>query len=290
MRIIAGFSSEMCDTARAATPKERAAGLNVLLHKYGKGVGVSDASMRDVVKASFDIMARESVVIGAAHAVAPVLAHAKNWTSPDGEPTLVLAPADDAMQRVVDVAGIAEPAGVDASAASAERTTVLSAGVQDITSMIAGDFQLNDVLRIILETMYRAIGFQRVLLCVHDRTSNVLRARLGLGRDIDAIIRAGFGVPLQGPPDIFFAVTGKGADICIEDIDAENIRAHVPAWYRKAVPACGVVLFPLVLKGRTVGLLYADTDRAGSLKFKPEELNLMRTLRNQAVLALKQAG
>ena len=290
MRIIASLSSEMCDTARAATPKERAVGLNALVRKYGKGVGVSDASVRDVVKASFDIMARESVVIGAAPAVAPVLAHAKNWTSPDGEPTLVLAPADDAMQRMVDVAGIAEPAGVDAGAASAERTTVLSAGVQDITSMIAGDFQLNDVLRIILETMYRAIGFQRVLLCARDPKSNVLRARLGLGRDVDAIIRAGFGVPLQGPPDIFFAVTGKGADICIEDIDAENIRAHVPAWYRKAVPACGVVLFPLVLKGRTVGLLYADTDRAGSLKFKPDELNLLRTLRNQAVLALKQTG
>ena len=65
---------------------------------------------------------------------------------------------------------------------------------------------------------------------------------------------------MKARDDWFLTATGRRVfvteprveDICIEDIDAENIRAHVPAWYRKAVKACGVVLFPLVLKGRTV--------------------------------------
>ena len=39
-----------------------------------------------------------------------------------------------------------------------------------------------------------------------------------------------------------------------------------------------------------MGLLYGDTERTDNLRFKPEELNLLRTLRNQAVLAIKQAG
>ena len=32
---------------------------------------------------------------------------------------------------------------------------MLSAGVQDITNTLLGDYKLNDLLRIILETMYR---------------------------------------------------------------------------------------------------------------------------------------
>lgn len=296
LRVIASLASELCDTARAATPKERSAGLEAVTRKYGKGVGVSEAGVLEVVQTSFDALARESVVIGATAAIAPVLAHARNWKSPDDPPTQRLSPpAEDAIRTLIDAvqlpaAAAAAPAEAGAIAPPGERATLLSAGVQDITGVLAGDYQLNDVLRIILETMYRAIGFQRVLLCVRDPQRNALRARVGLGRDADAIIRAGFGVPLQGPPDIFSAATANGADLCIEDVDAENIRAHVPAWYRKAIPARGLVLFPLLLKGRTVGLLYGDTERTDSLRFKTEELNLLRTLRNQAVLAIKQAS
>jgi hypothetical protein len=289
LRVIASMSSELCDTARSASPKERAAGLDSLARKYGKGIGASDAMVRDIVKASFDVLARESVVIGGAQMVAPVLAHAKEWKSKEDEPTLIASTTDEVTRTVVNAARV--PDATEATnPVAAERAAVLSAGVQDITNILAGDFQLNDVLRVILETMFRAVGFQRVLLCVRDPKSNALRARVGLGKGADDIIRAGFGIPLQGSPDVFFAAISNGADLCIEDIDADNIRAHVPAWYRKAIPARGLVLFPLALKGRTVGLIYADTDRLGMLKFKTEELNLLRTLRNQAVLALKQVG
>jgi GAF domain-containing protein len=35
-------------------------------------------------------------------------------------------------------------------------------------------------------------------------------------------------------------------------------------------------------------MLYADADAAGRLNFKPDELALLKTLRNQAVLAIRQ--
>jgi hypothetical protein len=37
-----------------------------------------------------------------------------------------------------------------------------------------------------------------------------------------------------------------------------------------------------------VGLFYGDCDQAGALRFDPAELNLLKTLRNQAVLAMRQ--
>ena len=40
----------------------------------------------------------------------------------------------------------------------------------------------------------------------------------------------------------------------------------------------------------TVGLIYADSSSPATLHFSVEELGLLKTLRNQAVLAMRQSG
>jgi hypothetical protein len=66
-------------------------------------------------------------------------------------------------------------------AASSE--AILMAGIQDVSNALVSDFKLNDVLRIILETIYRAKGFKRVILCVRDGRSNAMLGRFGFGPD-----------------------------------------------------------------------------------------------------------
>ena len=43
-----------------------------------------------------------------------------------------------------------------------------------------------------------------------------------------------------------------------------------------------------VLNGKAIGLFYADMEAANSLQVSQRQLGLLRTLRNQAVLAIKQ--
>ena len=83
----------------------------------------------------------------------------------------------------------ADPTGVRAGAPQTTHDphAVLTAGIQDITNTLVSDYQLNDVLRIILETMYRGMGFTRVLLCVRDPKQNSMNARFGFGEDMDRI-------------------------------------------------------------------------------------------------------
>lgn len=50
----------------------------------------------------------------------------------------------------------------------------------------------------------------------------------------------------------------------------------------------GLILFPILVKGRAVALIYADAEDPALLRFAPEELSMLKTLRNQAVLAIKQ--
>ena len=62
-------------------------------------------------------------------------------------------------QLAAAIARIAQ-AKADVVEARANAESVLTSGIQDISNSLVDDFSLNDILRIILETMYRAIGFK----------------------------------------------------------------------------------------------------------------------------------
>ena len=164
---------------------------------------------------------------------------------------------------------------------------VLTAGIQDITNSMVEDFKLNDVLRMVLETMYRALGFRRIVFCLRDSKTDTLTGRFGLGEGAEAVA-ASFKVPLKAGADLFTAVCVKGADTLITDATVPHIEARLPAWYRKSVNAPAFLLLPMHLRGAPFALIYADKAAAGGIELGQKELSLLRTLRNQAVMAFKQ--
>ncbi|WP_088279433.1 serine/threonine protein kinase [Ideonella sp. A 288] len=171
---------------------------------------------------------------------------------------------------------------------------VLAAGIQDITDSLAADrFDLNSVLRMVLEAMYRGLALQRVLLCLRDARSGVLVGRFGLGEGADALSPV-FRVALpQGgaaPQDLLAAVCMRNADTLIADASLPAVSSRLPAWYRQRVHAPTFVLLPMALKGAPLGLIYGDKAAAGSLVPNERELSLLRTLRNQAVMAFRHAS
>lgn len=168
---------------------------------------------------------------------------------------------------------------------------VLASGVQDITnSMVADNFKLNEVLRMVLETMFRGLAFRRVVFCLRDPKTETLTGRFGLGEGVDKLASV-FRVPLKpgtGTPDLFSAICSKGMDILIADATTEPMQARLPVWFRQQVGAPTFLLLPMAMKGTTFALIYADKARAGGIEVGEKELSLMRTLRNQAVMAFRQ--
>jgi eukaryotic-like serine/threonine-protein kinase len=100
-----------------------------------------------------------------------------------------------------------------------------------------------------------------------------------------------FRVPLRAPerPDVFAAVVGKGMDTLIRDTRSANIAARLPAWYTSQVGATSFLLLPLQSKGLPFALIYAESAEPGALELGERELSLVRTLRNQALMAFRQA-
>ena len=191
------------------------------------------------------------------------------------------------------------PAPPDAAPAAPGRDAgpaldLLAQGVQDITNqMVVDGFKLNEILRTILETMQRALGFRRIVFCLRDARSDCLTGRFGLG-DGAAEVAAAIKVPLKlsptGAPDLFTAICIKGADTLIADTTVATIAKRLPAWYAQKIAAPTFLLLPLMMKNAPFALIYADQARPGGINLGDKELALLRTLRNQGVMAFKQAG
>lgn len=167
---------------------------------------------------------------------------------------------------------------------------ILASGIQDITNAMVEDFNLSDVLRMILETMFRALHFRYIIFCLRDPKTDALSGRFGLGRQVERVVKL-FNVPLKiNSPDLFTAVCLKGVDTLISDATDAHLAKRLPAWYRTAVSAPTFLLLPINIKGRPLGLIYADKAEQGGLMLDEKELALLRTLRNQAVMAFKQSA
>lgn len=289
LRVVAALSNAVGAALRETDADKRRTRLTAVHTRYA-ALGVDEHLIETVSKAAVSELAKDAAVFGVAPGSSPLIATLTNaMRAPQKGAESRTQELENAVDAVTLTVVGESASGTTASDMrnSVERAAILSAGIQDITNTLVGDFQLNDVLRMILETMYRGIGFTRVLLCVRDPASNSLKGRFGFGPEIDQVLKRGFQIPLAATRDAFHAAISNGADVYIDDINGEKIRAHIPDWYRKLLPAKSLALFPVMVNKKPVALFYGDCDRPGELAFGAGELNLLKTLRNQAVLAIK---
>lgn len=76
-------------------------------------------------------------------------------------------------------------------------------------------------------------------------------------------------------------------DIRIENTGDEKIRDRIPDWYHQNIAARSFTLFPVVIRETPIALIYIDHVNAEPIKITDAQLGLLKTLRNQAILALK---
>ena len=293
IRWIALASNEIADVLLHSNPKEAAANIAKVNGKYAKAMGIS---MADAEAAT--AKARQKLVDLASAMeirVTPGSAAAKLLQLPDAETPGVSSQSNDPdvnlgkLELQATNTWAAGESPLSASTSSHVSDT-LSAGIQDITNAMVEDFKLTDVLRMILETMYRALAFDRIIFCMRDAKTEMMTGRFGLGSGVEPLVKI-FKVPLKATtPDLFAVVCVKGADTMISDATEGRIVQRLPQWYRTSLNAPTFLLLPLQIKGVPFGLIYADKSERGTLELSDKELALLRTLRNQAVMAFKQSS
>ncbi|MDR3429194.1 HDOD domain-containing protein [Silvimonas sp.] len=269
LRVYANLSARLVPLVGAAPVK-----LNEPVRLFGTATGLDFRGMQQVMKAAGAALMEQLGAIG-------VDAHHSVFLQ-----TLLRGEGAEQSADVMDDLVL-----TSATQTAGDAAAVLSAGVQDITQALVSNFALNDVLRMILETMYRGIGFERVLLCTRDAKKPMILARFGFGNDVNSVIPR-FQMDTTQKGDVFQVTLERNLDVLIDDIDAPSIAARVPQWYRQQVAAATFMLFPIKVGDRVLGFFYGDKTVPGSITVGSNELNLLKTLRNQAVLAIrtKQSG
>lgn len=279
MNSLSAYAYALAQLSEAADPAERSSAIATLSQRYSRAVAQTPRATQELVERSLGRLKELADTLGVdlrRTAFGPRLA--------------ATAPAES-VARPTDTATfpgrIEEPAPATNSR-EGQVESVLSAGIQDLSQALLEDVALDDLLRIVAETLFRAIPVQRVLICTRDPSSSQMRARFGLGSETDDAVRR-FRFPLGGT-DLFNLILARDVDVLISNTGEPKVQKHLPDWYRREFKAASFIVFPMKLKGAPAAMLYADHLEVGGIAPTEKELALMRTLRNQAVLALKQAG
>ncbi len=308
LRALAGFSNELCEFVLDTPDADRGKALTALTARFGDSVAVTVEQISGLMEKSMQDIAQFARVVNvklrrsdfarqaskwAGMAAAPgasAAAEANAAASRDETADARTALDDSVLHGHAPVLGAASGSADGASPRTTEEIqSLLTSGLQDVSNSLIDDaVSINDILRMILEAMYTGMGFTHVVLCIKDGRHNTMCGKFGFGDGVQGLVRA-FGFSLAGQPDAFLVALQNNADILITDIDDPKIATRIPAWYRQHVTARTFVLFPIVVKGKPVGLIYADRPQPGDITIPEKELSLLKSLRNQAVLAIRQS-
>lgn len=164
---------------------------------------------------------------------------------------------------------------------------LLLAGVQDVTQMMAsGRCKVNDLMLLVLETLYGSLGFRFATVCLKDVHTHQFRARLAIGeKNVER--QAGFVFPVAPSRDLFHLALENDADLMISDATAPKIHGLLPAWHRALLPdARSFIVLPLVVQKKQLGLFYADRTQPAVEGVPSDETSLIKTLKGQVLVAL----
>jgi HD-like signal output (HDOD) protein len=273
LQIVANMARELHHGIAGKSPEEQERAVDALYLRFRDVAQISRESLFETAHEAAQTLRSETAIFSVDVSKSPLIKQLLRES--EGKP------------GVSDTGDGAETTPIAAENGDNDPTNILALGMQDMTSMMLGQYHLADIFKLVAELFYRSEQFDHVIVCVLDRASQSLIGRVGLG-DNATRMRASFRIPLSFAPDVFHAATAKGQDILISDATADNIRGRIPEWYVRAVDTQvhAFLLLPIMVNNNPLGLIYADKVNQ-PLQIPSHLLGLLKALRNQAALALR---
>jgi serine/threonine protein kinase len=298
--VAANLAEEIRDVALRAPAEEKDARLKAIAQRFGKALPVNENRLKTVTQNAVKAIVNDAQSLNINLKQSRAMQSVQSWSAPPGGKAGAEGGARPAGGDTADKLEFVKTVSLDegetqaiadtgAAQGPVDTETALTAGIQDITATLVSEFRLNDLLYMVIETMYRSMGFSRVLLAVRNVRAPVIEGRYGLGADIERLMKV-FSMPLNGPADLFAAALQHNRDILITDAGQANVQGRLPAWYRRDINAPSFALFPVVVDKKPFGIFYADQLEPNRLRIDKKEANLLATLRNQAVLGIRQSA
>ncbi len=289
MRLIASFSNEVAQVLGQQPVAGQPPQVQGVLKRYRTGLAISERRLESMLaeaRSQFQDLTGSLTVGGRGNGFIQRL-KMNTRTSPEAE----VEGTDAGLTQALGLVTVGQQ-GVDSDSRAEDACghtseALLTAGLQEVSSMLLDEkVNLSQLFNVVLESIYRGMGFQRVLLCLRDVGRQEIVARTGFGVD-DEHFMTGFRFPVRYSPNVFHAALKNGVDLHISDTLDPKIQGDIPSWYRKISSAGSFLIFPLVVAGKPLGLIYADHPAPNGMGISEGELNLLKALRNQIILAFR---
>jgi serine/threonine protein kinase len=283
LRSLAGYSNELCDIIRKHQGNDRNIALKTLANRFHQVVPVSGVQLLKMLNTAKTQMEKYSDVLGIDIRQSEFMQQLSMGTEPVDENAVVVRP----VVGLDKTDAVAAEKQIRDAAIREDRSDILMNGIQEITNALLSDYTLNDMMFMILETIYRGFDFHHVIFCMMEMSRTKMRARYAFGTDIKTVTEKFVFNITNRPTDLFNMAISQQKDIIVEDCQDPSIANLIPDWYQKAFLSPAFTIYPIIVKETPFGLIYADKETKGTI-LSPIQLNYMKTLRNQSILAIRQ--
>ncbi|HEX4872652.1 MAG TPA: HDOD domain-containing protein [Nevskiaceae bacterium] len=264
--LLSAAADELQQTLERQPPEELGPALRTLSKRYGRVFSLDERQLGVICEAASDRLTTLARALGMPDRLVP--------TAPSSRPVPVPAPPSS-------VAGLSLPE----EGSLTDSSSVLAAGIQEISQALVEDGASADLLRGIAEVIYRGLSAELVLFAVREPGGSIA-ASSGFGAGLDAALRH-FRIRL-GQSDLFNLLLARQVDLHIADTADPKVARHLPPWMTQPLALRSFVALPLIHRGQPQALLFAGHAQPGGIQVPPQTLALLRTLRNQALLALNR--
>ncbi|MES2885349.1 MAG: HDOD domain-containing protein [Pseudomonadota bacterium] len=282
LRALAACASELARLVETTAPEKLAPAHATLLRRYGSALSLSAQDLTQATTEAVEGLSELARVLR----ISPKNTLLNTLLPAPKSAATPLTPADFSSAMILEQTANASAAAERADEATASPQSILTVGIQDISQWLVDDaMKPGDILSAISEIIYRALGARRVIVCLRDGTMQ-MRGRYGMGEGIEQAMQAlRFAL---GGRDLFNLILTQEIDVLVTDASAAKIRKHLPPWYLQHFDAQSFIVLPLRAQGAPLAMIYAEAAAPGGISPSAEVLTLLRTLRNQALLVVRQ--
>ena len=170
---------------------------------------------------------------------------------------------------------------------AARREDFLMKTIGEITSSLMTDFEINDILLMVLEGMYRGVGCRNVFLALVDTAYQQVRCRFCLGENAEPL-REAFSFPLDEHGRTLASCLQDRKEILYAQLTESQKRTVLPEPMRPLLDAGSMLMLPVIVREKPIGIFLAVRG-THQPPIGNQDIRDLRTLANQATLAIHQS-
>jgi len=290
LRHIAAFSNDLADLAVNGDPDKHDAALDSLLKRFEKSVTLPEKDFGPLFDNTLEEMENYSQALNLGVKNTSFLKNVMIWNGKevahDSESASENDAARNSLQSIHPLKSLSPKEAAKKDRVAREK--IMLHGVDEVAAAVSRHDDLNSIIMMVLETMYRGLELSRVVFALHDVSSGMIRARSGFGDDVDNLIRS-FQFRLSRGQDLFHQSMKKGRDLNVDLKATPAYISKLPNWYKQATDPLpsAFLAYPVLINSFPAALFYGDMTNPEK-KVSKKLLAHMNQLRTHAAKAIKR--